>query len=114
MSVVVVQIERLVVSSANCGRSKCDGCLCRVSTGIVLRRGRAVERLKTLAFVKSRLDNYVSLEEFFSDLKAAVKNGRTTYRGRKPILRNLDHVEEMIEELENDYNTDDEYDEQSA
>ncbi|KRY38855.1 Tyrosine-protein kinase BAZ1B, partial [Trichinella spiralis] len=84
------------------------------STGIVLRRGRAVERLKTLAFVKSRLDNYVSLEEFFSDLKAAVKNGRTTYRGRKPILRNLDHVEEMIEELENDYNTDDEYDEQSA
>ncbi|KRZ87605.1 Tyrosine-protein kinase BAZ1B [Trichinella sp. T8] len=84
------------------------------STGIVLRRGRTVERLKTLAFVKSQLDNYASLEEFFSDLKAALQNGRTTYRGRKPILRNLDDLEEMIEDLENYYNMDNEYDEQSA
>ncbi|KRZ00077.1 Tyrosine-protein kinase BAZ1B, partial [Trichinella zimbabwensis] len=79
------------------------------STGIVLRSTRAMEKSKTLAFVKSRLNNYPSLEEFFSDLKAALQNGRTACQGRKRILRNLDDLEEMIEALENEYETDSDY-----
>ncbi|KRZ52374.1 hypothetical protein T02_15873 [Trichinella nativa] len=35
-------------------------------------------------------------------------------QGRKHILRKLDDLEEMIEDLENNYNMDNEYDEQSA
>ncbi|KRZ35451.1 Tyrosine-protein kinase BAZ1B, partial [Trichinella pseudospiralis] len=75
------------------------------NAGVVLRSTRAMEKSKTLAFVKSRLNNYASLEEFFSDLKTVLQNGRTACQGRKRILRNLDDLEEMIEALENEYET---------